>query len=135
MELTELERNALLGNQKAQMECANDLIVLPCPKCLGKVVADNIEVGPGLWRVTFRCKGCGLEVTEEQDYVFFEGKPIPDGKNPLEKWNERGEPPLGRCRSCAHYFSGMDTKGNEDYCRLDGMWRYRNEWCSRFVWR
>lgn len=135
MKFTELERKALLGGKEAQVECSVKLMVLPCPKCFGAVSAEQVVYGQGEWGVKFRCQECGLEVTEEQDYIFFEGKPIPTGKNPLEKWNERGEAPIGRCMDCVYLHPELTGGWYKEVCRLTGQPRCKDEFCSRFVGR
>ena len=127
MEFTELERKALLGDKEAQIECSVKLMILPCPKCFGAVSAEQVVYGQGEWRVKFRCQECGLEVTEEQDYAFFEGKPIPTGENPLEKWNTRGLAPIGLCMDCIHLQPALTGR-----CSLTGKHMGRDEFCSRF---
>ena len=132
MKFTELERKALLGDKEAQSECSDKLVILPCPKCFGDVSAEQVVAGQGEWKATFRCHECGLEVTEEQDYIFFEGKPIPTGKNPLEKWNDRGLAPIGLCMDCIHLRPELTERWFTEICSLTGKPMGKDEFCSRF---
>ena len=104
--MTELERRALLGDERAQQECTRQGIVLPCPLCAGKLeelITGNI----------FKCHKCGCVFKfplNGKDFGLYEL---------LEKINTRQAPPIGRCRDCKNSPDiGTKTKGMR--------------WCRRF---
>lgn len=83
--MDELERRALLGDHKAQEECAREGILLPCPLCGGK--AEPHTSYDGMYIV--QCTVCGCSTLHEQGLRFVFGK-----------WNNRTAPPIGLCKDC-----------------------------------
>lgn len=93
--MTELERLALLGDRKAQKECARKGILLPCPLCGGK--AEPHTSYDGMYIV--QCTVCGCSTLHEQGLRFVFGK-----------WNTRPAPPIGLCKDCKYSVSGEKRK-------------------------
>lgn len=109
--MTELERRALLGDQKAQKECTEKGIVLPCPFCGSqKIIMSNW----GMWRCwCYNCKSKADDTLSERDA--------------LKSWNTRPAPPIGRCGTCKHSMS------QEIYCELGHLWALKpDDYCSRY---
>lgn len=77
--MTDLERSALLGDQKAQEECTRQGILLPCPFCGNK----HIRISNwGMWRCWCpECLGKSEDSLRERDAV--------------KHWNTRPAPPVG----------------------------------------
>lgn len=116
----ELIRCALMGDEKAQEECTNKGIVLPCPLCRSKAAIQQDITGKESYHVV--CNNvkdmcnliAGLPMWSESEEVA------------LKAWNTRPAPPIGRYGECKHYYSeapGMgycdnvqDVKGDTDYC-------------------
>ena len=103
----ELIHRALLGDQKAQKQCTEKRIVLPCPFC----GSENIVISNwGLCRVWCQvCLGKSDDQLSQADAI--------------RKWNTRPAPPIGKCGECKHQFTG-----DSDICH-SGM---DNEFCSGF---
>lgn len=98
--MTELERRALLGDKKAQRECAEKGIVLPCPKCYGNVkfhIVKTFEYGV---EMKYECqnKKCGTSATFIQYFPFDEQ--LAKESSALSQWNTLPAPPIGRCGDC-----------------------------------
>lgn len=87
MELSDLERRALLGDQQAQEECSKQEILLPCPFCGSrKIILSNW----GMWRCwCSECLGKGDDELRRHDAV--------------RDWNRRPAPPIGHCRECKYW--------------------------------
>lgn len=130
----ELIRRALLGDQKAQKECTQKGIVLPCPKCFSdgvKIEGDGHDIydpdtlgyldsvpDSMLYVTCDSCNLCSNCVTVE------DGEEREDAeKRLIAEWNTRPAPPVGRCGECKHQFTG-----DSDICH-SGM---DNEFCSGF---
>ena len=76
--MTNLERLALLGNKKAQEDCTEKGILLPCPMCKGKAsVKHHPEWGWSQYEVF--CENCGLSF----NIAFSEPK------DAIKAWNRR----------------------------------------------
>ena len=88
--MTDLERRALLGDQKAQEECTRRGIVLPCPFCGGVAMIEYDTVSQFEYNVF--CGDCGvmLGISEDKQVAISE-------------WNTRPAPPIGRCGECAYW--------------------------------
>lgn len=104
--MTELERNALMGNATAQKECTEKGIVLPCPFCMGTGIDQGV-VSSGILKGSyyFQCEDCGCEIT------------VNASEHLLSTWNTRAAPPIGRCGECKHQFTGDSDicfSGNDD---------------------
>ena len=111
--MTELERRALLGDQKAQEECTRQGILLPCPFC--GYDAELVEKD-GLYSVV--CKdGCCIASDIQPEY----SKPM----FALADWNTRQAPPVGRCGECAAY---IDSK-----CANTGYYKSGTGFCDDFA--
>ena len=108
--MTDLERRALLGDAKAQRECTEKGIVLPCPKCGAK--SEKIEYSVDS---LFICRECGI--SQSSSFYTYDGA--------LADWNTRTAPPIGRCRECAAY---IDNK-----CTNTGYYNPEHGYCGDFV--
>lgn len=109
--MNDLERRALLGDQKAQEECTKQKITLPCPLC-GEQADIVVQKDAGL----IICKRCKL-------YKPF--TVVLDGVNKArEAWNRRPAPPIGRCGECK-YWGGR-------VCGVHDLMRDETGYCSDF---
>lgn len=109
----ELIRRALLGDQKAQEECTEKGIVLPCWRCGGESEIQELHTGgKPIYAVTCKKTYCGAY-----------GCAHSTQQKAIEYWNTRPAPPVGRCGECKHQFTG-----DSDICH-SGM---DNEFCSGF---
>lgn len=83
----ELIRRALMGDKRAQEECTQKRIALPCPFCGNK----NIRISNwGMWRCWCpECLGKSEDSLRERDAI--------------KHWNTRPVPPVGRCENCKFY--------------------------------
>lgn len=110
----ELIRRALLGGNRAQQECTEKGIVLPCPFCGNK----NILISNwGMWRCWCpECLGKSEDSLRKRDAI--------------KHWNTRPAPPVGRCRDCLWY---LPISKRCKYS-LGGLWGEVNElsFCSCF---
>ena len=89
--MTDLDRRALMGDKKAQEECTEKGIALPCPFCGGKAEIIGVDNSNPF---TVWCDNCGLEFGMGKDYHYYQI---------VETWNTRQAPPIGRCKDCMHY--------------------------------
>lgn len=113
--MTEIERRALLGDQKAQEECTRRGIVLPCPFCGGVAMIEYDTVSPFEYNVF--CGDCGvmLGISEDKQVAISE-------------WNTRPAPPIGRCGECGAYTSEGPGAG---HCS-DGTGKTDDGYCDSF---
>lgn len=88
--MTDLERRALLGDRKAQEECARKGIVLACPFCGGDFDAEFNGV-------MFKMERTNLYAHKRTGRCVLDGEIIFD----LSDWNTRTAPPVGSCEGCA----------------------------------
>ena len=118
--MTELERNALMGNAVAQKECTEKGIVLPCPFCGGTGIDQGV-VSSGILKGSyyFQCEDCGREIT------------VNASEHLLSTWNTRAAPSIGRCGECKSWVSDglVNVYGR---CEKYGFMRKRNKYCSAF---
>lgn len=106
--MTELERNALMGNAVAQKECTEKGILLPCPFCGGTGIDQGV-VSSGILKGSyyFQCEDCGCEIT------------VNASEHLLSAWNTRAAPPIGRCGECLKKSLCSiyrDTKDDAGFC-------------------
>lgn len=87
--MNDLERRALLGDQKAQEECTRRGIVLPCPFCGGTGIEYGVCGRDIKSPCYIKCESCSCEIV------------INERKMVIAIWNTRHTPPIGRCASCA----------------------------------
>ena len=127
----ELIRRALMGDKKAQMECTEKEIALPCPFC-GKddciFVMDCYTAHGDICdcnsykKREFVCVcnylegGCGTQIGISQTT-----------QEALAKWNTRPTLPIGRCVECAAYGIFRDNQ-----CANTGCYRTERDFCSDF---
>jgi hypothetical protein len=136
----ELIRRALLGDQKAQQECTEKWIVLPCPKCFGdgvKIKGDGHDIyDPDtlgyidsipdsiLYVTCDNCNLCSNCITVE------DGEEREDAeKRLIAEWNTRPAPPIGKCGECALWKEEKECPG-AFCCTITGMERESNDFCS-----
>ena len=100
----ELIRRALLGDQKAQEECTEKGIVLPCPFCGNEYPAITSVQGYG---IEIKCQHCNITFSRVS-YSYGRAKELCRSVT-LGAWNARSAPPVGRCGEC-------ETK-KESYCK------------------
>lgn len=108
----ELIRRALLGDKRAQEECAKKGIALPCPFCKGEAIVEYDAIAPFEYDVL--CGDCAVRRGISEDK-----------KIALKEWNTRPAPPVGRCKDCKFYTSmshcqvhslGLDQYDPDDFC-------------------
>lgn len=108
----ELIIRALRGDKRAQQECTNKGIALPCPFCKGEAIVEYDAIAPFEYDVL--CGDCGVR------RGISENKKIA-----LKEWNTRPAPPIGRCKDCKFYTSmshcmvhslGPDQYDPDDFC-------------------
>ena len=115
----ELIRRALLGDQKAQEECTEKGIVLPCWRCGGESEIQELHTGgKPIYAVTCKKTYCGAY-----------GCAHSTQQKAIEYWNTRPAPPVGRCGDCFQYHSEWPGVG---YCILDDQGRDETNFCSEF---
>ena len=88
----ELIRRALLGDQKAQEECTEKGIVLPCPFCGNEYPAITSVQGYG---IEIKCQHCNITFSRDS-YSYGRAKELCRSVT-LGAWNARSAPPVGRC--------------------------------------
>ena len=101
--MIELERRALMGDQKAQDECTKQGIVLPCPCCKGKPDLWENEIGGNV-----QCEECGIRINAACLHWA------------ISRWNTRPAPPIVRC--------GERHVGDRDIC----FYGSEDDFCSGF---
>ena len=105
--MIDIERRALLGDRKAQEECTQRGIALPCPMC-----GESQEID-------FRIN----KVHHQRSKCLFSNKFIE-----LDDWNTRAAPPIGRCKDCKHKKIILSSI----YCDFDECARNENSFCIEF---
>ena len=88
----ELIHRALLGDQKAQEECTEKGIVLPCPFCGNEYPAITSVQGYG---IEIKCQHCNITFSRDS-YSYGRAKELCRSVT-LGAWNTRPAPPVGRC--------------------------------------
>ncbi|MGI5958998.1 MAG: Lar family restriction alleviation protein [Massiliimalia sp.] len=102
--MTELERRALLGDEKAQEECTDKGIILPCPFCKNKAVLFKHE---GLYGVRCTDTLCiGYDITAEYGEQIVA----------IGDWNARPAPPIGKCGECAMEDVCLNCTEDNGFC-------------------
>ena len=94
-----LIRRAILGDREAQEECTKKGIVLPCPKCYGKVKFNLVKVNKFSVEMEYKCQKCGLTARYTQFFPLDENAAT--DKTALAQWNTRYTPFVG----CGRDFS------------------------------
>lgn len=128
--MTDLERRALLGDAKAQRECTEKGIVLPCPFCGGPATIKVQKVQYGLSGTIISCKRCMAQLysPDKQAVSTPEGvsnRPIENHKEiGIGRWNRRLAPPIGRCGKC-DYWTGR-------VCGVHDLMSDETGYCSDF---
>ena len=117
LEMTDLERRAMLGDRQAQDECTRKGIVLACPYCGGKAKKSLV-----LGRFGIACTECPVCIVPSPY-----GEPF--GEN-LKYWNTRPAPPIGRCWECV-YSTEPDENGML-FCENLSVGMKRDDFCSDF---
>lgn len=122
--MTSLERQALLGDKKAQEECTEKGIALLCPKCYGEVEIkkDYFSISNSIGTAYIICHKCGFIYSP----IMIEMDIKCAVKTILNRWNKREMPPIGRCKECAHY------RPNLKMCVLRGICNEIDGFCNKF---
>lgn len=98
---------ALLGDQKAQKECTEKGIVLPCWRCGGESEIQELHTGgKPIYAVTCKKTYCGAY-----------GCAYSTQQKAIEYWNTRPAPPVGRCGIC----SRQKPRGQSLFCYVNGI--------------
>lgn len=123
MEEKELIRKALLGDKKAQDECTDKGIMLPCPFCGNEA---QLVFEKGLYAVVCKDGTCiASDIRPEYGELICA----------LTDWNIRPVPPIGRCEDCKYWqrnsfdwgsCSEWYTEDNEQAFMLE------SDFCSSF---
>ena len=108
----ELIRRALLGDQEAQKQCTEKIILLPCPFCGSNNI--DIKYTSALDQMWFQCEKCHTE-----------GPLANRVKDARKLWNTRPAPLIGRCGECAAY---IDNK-----CSNTGYYKTEQGYCNDFA--
>lgn len=119
--MNDLERRALLGDTKAQRECTDRKIVLPCPHCGGEAEIFSADMDAPYAHTEYQvmCKSCFASSWLDRSKRFS-----------LQEWNTRPAPPIGRCGACTHL---KDDRGVCLYCEVFNMTTPGPEaFCSAF---
>ena len=96
MEEKELIRKALLGDKKAQDECTDKGIMLPCPCCGQEPYTETFFDRKG-WYAVVGCADCPIAIVT----ITCDSEEKAQQKA-LKDWNTRPAPPIGRCGECRH---------------------------------
>lgn len=124
--MTELERRALLGDAKAQKECTEKEMVLPCPFC-GCGEAET-KWHHGYWSIQ-----CGYAHDAlPSKHCFMDWGEFNSAEEAIEAWNTRPALLTGRCAECKNSPNIKTRTKNMRWCR-----KFRNEikpqdYCSCF---
>lgn len=97
MEEKELIRKALLGDKKAQDECTDKGIMLPCPCCGQEPYTETFFDRKG-WYAVVGCADCPIAIVT----ITCDSEEKAQQKA-LKDWNTRPAPPIGRCGECKFY--------------------------------
>lgn len=117
--MDDMERRAMLGDEKAQKECTEKGVMLPCPFCKCKVSdLKNTESIKWFWR---KCRFCGAE-SPAQETEFKANW----------AWNTRTPIPLGRCKDCAYKERAKVNDKGFLICPASGMEITDDDYCSYF---
>lgn len=133
--MDKLTRRALMGDREAQIQCTENGIVLPCPKCFkdsAKIIGDLEDFKYPITidelqstkntRIAVACMECGIVSTT---YELGEDK-----KDALIKlvvdWNTRPVPAIVRCDQCMYYDKA------EYWCNANEIYLNPDDFCSYF---
>lgn len=124
---------AILGDRYAQKECTNKGIVLPCPKCYGKVKFNIVKANKSYVEMEYKCQKCGLTARYTQFFPLDENAAA--DKTALAQWNTRYTHFVGYCRDCIHYFQNECLKIYDDGACSEYARQKRNpdDYCSYFL--
>lgn len=114
--MDELERRALLGDRRAQEECTQREITLPCPFCGGSAMIEYGDIMPFEYSVF--CGDCGVMPSTSEDKQVA-----------IRAWNTRPAPPIGRCGECSNACKLGD---NIVTCSIFERDMMPDDFCSQF---
>lgn len=119
--MNDLERRALLGDTKAQRECTDRKIVLPCPHCGGEAEIFSADMDAPYAHTEYQvmCKSCFASSWLDRSKRFS-----------LQEWNTRPAPPIGRCGECANACNPGDSIMT---CGIFERDMLPDDFCSQFV--
>ncbi len=127
--VTNIERNALLGDENAQWELTVTDALLPCPLCGSK----NVDLYYGPNECYCGCEDCGCKgPCENYEPGFYGDRDL----SAIREWNTRPTPPIGKCIECLFYDRGIENTGK---CKIhcieeEGIEEYHsdNYYCGDF---
>lgn len=111
--MTDFERRALMGDKKAQEECTEKGIVLPCPYCGGQAkitysIEDHVD---DLY--TWYIVGCRICGTSTFSYIAYREHYRNGEREAISDWNTRVLPNFWPCGACEY---GQVNKDGSFYC-------------------
>ena len=117
--MTDLERRALLGDRKAQEECTEKGIVLPCPFCgmQPKIKKHEFFGSAPCYVISCNCETSGYQFWGIVDRA-------------IRAWNTRTAPPVGRCRTCMWGLPDENPNGPDMFCDQFDKWLLKDDFCS-----
>lgn len=101
--MTEIERRALLGDKAAQAACTLQEVALRC-QCGEKPIVMQEKIKGECIVI---CQKCGMNTRMRGTKTLA-----------LAIWNNRPEPPIGRCGECANRHSSefCECRDDQDFC-------------------
>lgn len=132
---------ALLGDEESQKLCTEKGIILPCPLCFETGVLFNLqhlnetfpheminEIDEDNHEIKMYCANPLCNYYIERDLTFVEY----NFKDMLRVWNKRHKFPIGRCRTCKHFYPDCTTTHGYMICPETGMEVMEKDFCSNF---
>lgn len=115
--MTDLERSALMGDREAKKECTRQGIVLPCPFCGSEAKVKEIS---GRYTVCCANNCAGTRIFN-------------DRKRPIESWNTRTAPPVGRCGTCKWGCKNTEHPNDQHiYCDQYDLMMLKDDYCNYY---
>lgn len=118
--IEELKRQALLGDEEAQRECTRRGIVLPCPFCKGHAGGLNATI--------LKWANTDSYVHERTGKCFLDGIIIGN----LAEWNTRPAPFIRLCKDCSYKQKATVNEKGFLICPASGMEITDDDFCSYF---
>lgn len=132
---------ALLGDEESQKLCTEKGIILPCPLCFETGVRFNLrypnetfphemvnETDEDNHKIAMYCKNpyCCYRIECSTEFVDCNFKDM------LQIWNKRHKFPIGRCKTCKHYYPDCTTTHSYMICPETDMEVMEEDFCSNF---
>lgn len=130
--MDDLVSRALMGDKKAQDECTEKGVLLPCPCCGGEA---KLKKGfpssqrPNYHQALVQCKKCHLRTVTHTQCAFESWQDAI--KSVLSVWNTRPGLPIGRCEGCK-YCDKQEHRPGVYWCNLTGSSVLPDDFCSYF---